>query len=167
MSNVKNVNAKNEKLSKINFDKFTTKVYNVSEKSSSQRATLYNYPENFGAMQINGIEGRNFRGKLRRELQTICNAIYLSKKSKDGEKFVSAVNSFMKFYKTNFKLNDFSINSITNTKDEKQEFINDCLKDVQTYLSSVTAPKKEKVKKDAVKKIKIVVAPVIEKEIIA
>lgn len=144
MKTTTNANANEKKLSIVNFDKFSKKTYNVSEKVSGQRSTLYNYPENFSALQINGIEGKNFRSKLRNNLTALCNRLYLSKKAKDGEKFVNAAKDFLKFYKENFKLNDFSINSITNTKNEKQAFILDCLNDVKEYVAQTSSEKKTK-----------------------
>jgi len=117
-----------KKLIKINFDKHADKVQNLSEKSvSNQRSTIYVYPENFTALQINGKEGKNFRSKLRNELTKICGLIGLHYKMKKESELIAEVEKFDNFYKTNFKIQDYSINSLTNTKDEKNLFYVDML----------------------------------------
>lgn len=113
-------NAKNN-LHKINFEKHAEAVANVSEKIKEQKATLYKYPETFTALQINGIEGKNFRSKLRTRLTNFANNFFVYYKTKNEEKILLELTAFKLFYAENYKINDFSINSITNTKEEKNK----------------------------------------------
>ena len=150
---------KDSNLSKINFDKFAKDVQNVTAKSSStQRSQLYIYPEKWNALQINGSEGKNFRGDKRRKLLSFANLIQLHYKMKSAEKLIEEIKNFKKFYKEFFKINDFSINSITNVKGELnaeyQKMLN-IVKEVNASFEKTTS-KKEK---------KEVVKPEIKKEI--
>lgn len=129
-------NTKNDanKLHKINFEKHAAIVANVSEKIKEQKSTLYNYPETFTALQINGVEGKNFRSKLRTKLTNFANNIFVFYKTKNSEKLILEVQNFNVFYKENFKVNDFSISSITHTKEEKNQMyvhMLEIIKDVQ------------------------------------
>ena len=156
-----NVNAKKDsKLTKINFEKFAKDVQNVSEKtvSNSQRATIYIYPENWNALQINSSEGKGFRTKRRKELFNFCNLIQLHYKMKKGESLLEEIKNFNIFYKKYFKVNDYSINSITSTKGELnaeyQKMLN-IIKDVSFASEKEAAPKKKavKAKKEVAKEV--------------
>lgn len=110
---------KDEKLTKINFSKFAEKLNSFSVKEKMQKSTLYNYPEGWTALNINGDEGRTFRRALRLKLTNFSNNIFVYCKTKQTEKLIAEVKNFDKFYKLNYKINDYSINSITHTKEEK------------------------------------------------
>lgn len=60
-------------------------------------------------------EAKKLRGKLRRKLQAICNDIIIANSKKED---LSCLKPFMVFYKENYILNDFSLQSLTNSTDE-------------------------------------------------
>lgn len=115
------------KLTTINFEMFASKVANVADKIKQQKSTLYNYPIEFTAIQINGDEGKKFRSKLRKKLENFCNNISVNYKMQRSEILLENIASFDLFYKENYKTNDYSINSITHTKDEKNAYISTTL----------------------------------------
>jgi hypothetical protein len=108
-------------VSKINFDKFTKELSNVEVKEKKKKETLYKYPEGFTEQKINGEEGKKFRNKLRNAMKRYCANILTFTKTKQEDNLKKEFSLFNKFYKENYRLNDLSINSITNTKNEDKE----------------------------------------------
>ena len=162
----KNVNAKKTaNLTKINFDKFAAKVQNFSEKNvSTQRSTLYNYPEKWNEIQINGHEGKAFRTSKRNALFNFCNLIGLYYKMKNAESLISEIAKFDKFYKEFFKLNDYSINSLTNTKGAKNAMYVDMLQIIKEVKFASEKPAKKSSSKKKVATVKKEVAKIEEKK---
>lgn len=169
MSNLKNVNAKKEssKLTTINLSKFAN--LKVSEVVKTQKSTLYNYPENWNALQINAGEGKSFRTKKRNKLMQFANNICVFAKHNRLNDLIEEIKKFDIFYKEIFKLNDYSINSLTHTKEEKNAFYCDMLEIIKIVKAGSITKEKKAAKKPAIQKEKIakvkVVAP-IEKEIV-
>lgn len=116
---VKKETAKDEKLIKINFTKFAEKLSSFDVKEKMQKSTLYSYPVEWTSLQINGDQGKTFRRSLRLKLTNFSNNIFVYTKTKQAEKLNAEIKAFDSFYKANYKLNDYSINSITHTKEEK------------------------------------------------
>lgn len=130
----KNVNVSNEtkskkvnEVSKINLSTIADRLSKIEVKDKKVKNTIYIYPEGWTQDKINSVEGKKFRNKLRNKIKFFCNQIFLFAKqlqvnSKDADstkKLNDAVKEFKSFYKTNYKINDFSIESISQAKDEK------------------------------------------------
>lgn len=149
VTNLKDATATKKKkevvLSKLNLSMFESKLKNVPENVTAQKSILYNYPENWGSLQINGQIGKNWRTARRRELANFCAIIQLRSKHKQFDTLIEKVNEFKKFYKTYFRVNDFSLQSVTHTKEEKAADINfalDIVKEVLKQTEKTTAKKK-------------------------
>lgn len=78
-------------------------------------------------------KAKQYRQKMRRMLENFYFEICLKK---DSENRKNKINEFLVFYKTHYILNDFSIKSLTDSRDEgKQESYKALLKAVQESLS--------------------------------
>lgn len=118
----KNATAKNEnKVSTLNLGKFAEQLAKVELKEKIKKSTLYIYPDGYSESDINSEKGKKFRNKLRNEIKRLCNNILLFAKMNRIDDFKKEVEKFNLFYKTNYQLNDYSLASITNTKDEAKE----------------------------------------------
>lgn len=137
---------KKESLNKANLSNFADKLkkFGITEnsKAKNQKSLLYNYPENFTSLQINSDEGKKFRARLRNELKkhfdkiSIAQTIFENKGKKDSSNVVAAIKDFKAWYKTNFKVNDFTLNSITHkTNTELTDYYAVCLNIVLHYES--------------------------------
>lgn len=85
-----------------------------------------------GTDLMNQEEKKKFRGKIRRTLRSFTNSI-LGKDRSEKER-TESVKSFLKFYKENWKIQDFKIENFSQSKDEMD------LKDYKNlliYLQSV------------------------------
>lgn len=122
----KKVAEKKESLSKANLSKFADRIkkFGVTENSvkNSQKSLLYNYPIEYTSIQINGQQGKNFRSSLRKKLRNFADQITLSEKMGNKEKKSLEIKNFNSFYKETFKVNDYSLNSITHVKGEISEY---------------------------------------------
>lgn len=124
MKNVKTVSkteTKKDEIVKINLQKFAKELENVNLKEKKVRETIYNYPEGFTKQKINSDEGKKFRNSLRNQLKRICNNILVYAKTNQQDKLVAEIKLFSAFYKKNYQRNDFSITSLSSSKDESKE----------------------------------------------
>lgn len=151
--NFMSTNANVINLSKINFSKFADKAKNASEKTKGVKVHIYNYPAHINPT-INESEAKSFRGGLRKKLMDFCGRILFAYKQKNVESILTAIKSFDAFYKENYRINDYSIGSLTQTTGEKNVYYQDVLNIIKDIKTSVTPEKKEVVKKAATKKIK-------------
>lgn len=81
------------------------------ESSSFQKKSLYKGLEN-----MDSESQKKFRSKIRRNLRNFCNQI-LGKDRSDAERMQS-IKEFMKFYKENWKIQDFKIDNFSHSKNE-------------------------------------------------
>lgn len=95
---------------KINLSKGKNNLLDKIE-SSNQRKSLYN-----GMDQMGSEDQKKFRSKIRRELRRYINSI-LGKDRKEEER-IKSIKSFMKFYKENWKIQDFKIENFSHSKNE-------------------------------------------------
>lgn len=140
---------KKEKLSKANISKFADRIkkFGVSESTvkNNQKSLLYNYPENFTSLQINGEQGKKFRRDVRNKVRSFADQITLAEKMQNKEKKISEIKNFNIFYKEIFKINDYSIQSLTHIKGEIADYYQlmlDIVKDSNSVKKS--APKVSK-----------------------
>lgn len=129
---------KKEDLGKINFSKFQEGLKDYKEKiNSHSRELIYKYPLDIFKKKedFSSSIGKNWRSKRRREIQILCNNIFASYKRKEKEELNLAINSFIKNYKEYYRINDYSIASISNSKDANEikniSFALDMIKDIK------------------------------------
>jgi hypothetical protein len=116
-----------------NVDNATTNVIlnNIVEEKKlkvQERNFLYS----FERLNLSDKESKRNRTKLRRDLKLLVNNITICK---DKEKLKELTNNFINFYKTNYILNDFSIESLT--KKTNLDEIADYLKVLQIAKDSL------------------------------
>lgn len=108
---------------KVNLSKYAERLQKVEVKEIKKKQTLYNYPDGFSESDINNEKGKKFRNSLRTAMKRFANNITLAAKQNDAEKLQKEIAEFKIFYKKNYRVNDFSLSSITNTKDEGKEYL--------------------------------------------
>lgn len=139
MSNTKNVNAKKivttakkvvvkgtakvENLQKINLSKFADVLSKVEDKAiRGVKDALYIYPADFTQDTINSLKGKQFRNQQRNKLDRFADNISLFAKHNRIEDFVKECENFKLFYKEIYRLNDFSVSSLSQSaKDAKKD----------------------------------------------
>lgn len=123
------VTKKDSSLTKINFEKFSASVKNFSDvvTSSKQRSLLYIYPENYTILDINGQTGRSFRTSRRKELIKFVQIIGAAYKNKNSALITEEIKNFNIWYKLYFRVNDYTIASISHKKGEISPIIESVL----------------------------------------
>jgi len=117
--NQKNANASQEsKVVNLNLEKFEKSLESVSLKEKKTRETIYNYPEGWGKEKINSEEGKKFRNSLRNQMKRFSNNVFYYAKIKENDKLIAEIDAFNAFYLKNFRINDYSLDSITQSKDD-------------------------------------------------
>lgn len=117
------VNVEQNRLIEINLSKFADKLANVDLKQKREKEHLYLYPESFTKEIINGEEGRKYRNRLRSRLKSFSNNIFFYAKGNNIEALKLEIQKFDEFYKTNYRINDYSINSITHSKEKEKDIV--------------------------------------------
>ena len=110
---------KENQIVKLNFDDLKEKLSKVELKEKKKKERLYNYPENFSEKMINESEGKAFRSKQRNKIKTFANNISLFAKMNRIEDLQKEVKLFNEYYKTVYRINDFTVNSISQKDAEK------------------------------------------------
>lgn len=133
MSSTKNANLKNatnkvkevqkESTPKMNLAQFKS-LLDVKQLDSTkgERSTIYKYPDTFTKEDINDKKGKHFRSSLRTKLKNFSNNIFIFAKSEQIENLKSEVEKFNSFYKENYILQSYKIESITNVNQDKSKF---------------------------------------------
>lgn len=135
-STKENASAKTEqKIEKLNLSQFAERLSKIEVKEKVKKETVYIYPENYTLADINGDKGKRFRSSKRTALNRFCNNIFVYAKTNNSEQLKKEISSFETFYKENYKLNDYSINSLTRKADEKT-------KDIELMLNIIKEVKK-------------------------
>lgn len=122
-------------------------IINKSEKAAKAKAsetaniieTLIKKEQRFlykfqtSAEKLNAAKAKQYRQKLRRKLDNFDAAIRLEK---NAELKAKAIADFIAFYKAEFILNDFSLKSLTDSRDSyKAESFMEMLKLVQASIA--------------------------------
>lgn len=118
-------NQKETVVSKINLSSLTDQLSKVELKEKIKKQTIYKYPEGFTEKDMNSEKGKKFRNGLRNKLRRFVNNVlsyakqHQINKSAEAENLLQKeISEFMTFYKDNYRINDLSFDSISNTKDE-------------------------------------------------
>ncbi len=105
----------------INLSKFTDQLKNVELKEKKIRETLYIYPDGKGKEWINSPEGKKWRNSKRNQLRRHSNNVLTFAKIQEMEKLQKEIELFNLFYKENFRINDYSFSSISQSSNEGKE----------------------------------------------
>ena len=105
----------------------------IKENAGMMTKTQINATKSLYIHEMKGEEAKKFRSKIRRKLGSFVNIIL--GKDRSEEERAEGVAEFTKFYKANWKLNDFKIESFTQSKDESD------LKDYKDLLKFTQAAK--------------------------
>ncbi len=106
-------------------DAATIKIVKEISREAKPKEGGFIYKFQLADKKLNAKEAKKLRGKLRRQLQGICNAIIVANVKKED---LAPCKAFLVFYKEHYILNDLSLQSITNSSDElKHEDINKVL----------------------------------------
>lgn len=119
-------------LAKLNLDKFTSKVANFEGKIKNVKSTIYIYPDTISEIQKQGNIGRAFRRTLRKKMEIFVNNVCLYYKHKRTNDLISEVKEFQKFYKDNYRLNDYKVASVSESNNPA------ILKEIQNFLDIVS-----------------------------
>ena len=110
-----------ENIKTANLAAYAERLANFDIKEKAKKERKYIYPENFTELMINNIEGKKHRSKLRKILERHCNNIFVFTKIEDVEKLKKEISLFLDFYKANYRINDFSVNSVFDGSNEKKK----------------------------------------------
>lgn len=126
------IDAKKNEIANVNLSKFAKELEskNVSH-SRNERETIYIYPASIPKERINEKEGKQFRGKMRSSLQRFCNNVFYYGKMEDHKLIKEEIEKFDAFYKENYRINDFSLKSLSSSNDPARN------KDIDLFLQIV------------------------------
>lgn len=113
--------------SKVNFEK--------KEKDNSVSSRTKNFIYKFETREsLTDKESKKKRSKLRKDLQKIIDRIVLANHNKTN---LTICEEFINFYKTNYVMNDYSLQSFTNSQDEdKRSELQFCIELCKIYLTN-------------------------------
>lgn len=126
------------KVTKINLSKFTDALKNVEVSEKRTKETIYVYPEGMTENEKSGEKGKKFRNKLRNQMKRFANNIFVHAKTNSPVELQKEIDLFDAFYKINYRTNDYSFASISNTKNEGKE------KDLKLMLEIINEVKNSK-----------------------
>lgn len=116
----KKENAKETNLQIINLDKFANQLESFEGKEKkNKRETIYKYPEDFKKEDVNAEKGKNWRNNKRGRVKRYVGNILLYAKHKRMDDLQKEISEFKAFYSEFYILNDYKIDSISNSNKEK------------------------------------------------
>jgi alcohol dehydrogenase YqhD (iron-dependent ADH family) len=66
------------------------------------------------------LQGKKFRNQKRSQIQRFANNIFYYGKTDKLDELQKEINAFKDFYKSFYRINDYSISSLSNSNDEKK-----------------------------------------------
>ena len=110
----------------VSFNDMLNEFKTSSDAKANKVSTLY---KDEVYADLNKKEKKAFRMKIRRKRNNILKDIISFHKAKDAKAKAEALKTFNSFYKTFYKLNDLSLNSLcnTNSDDDTKALINEAL----------------------------------------
>ncbi len=106
-----------------------TKVVKEKELKTKTKEKNFLYKFQVDEKGLNEKQQKKNRNKLRRQLENICNKFVTNVKDVDAN-----TKEFISFYKKNYILNDFSIESLSNSNSSRKEDILNALSIVKKQL---------------------------------
>lgn len=104
---------------------------NEKEISGQKKEHIYVYPENIG--DINSKAGKNFRSSLRRKLENFVDTTLVFNAYNRVEDIKENIEKFDIFYAANYRINDYSVGSLSNKTEDKQIKLTEFLRIVKQY----------------------------------
>lgn len=151
--NAKKENGKREGIEILNLSKFSKELENKGNSHIQRdRETIYIYPESIPKDRINEKEGKQFRGKMRNSIKRFANNIFYNAKTNRIEELKAEISKFDSFYKEFYRINDYSLKSLSSSNDEgKNKDIDLLLRIISEFkLSSNDIPKVKKARKEKI-----------------
>jgi len=130
-----------KKIDALNKLKIVSKVKEKSIKGVRNHDDMFHYTFLFKLKDIDYSTidkdtfkrvGNRIRTKVRKQRNSFANNIILYKNNKDIELLTKEIKSFNKFYKETYKLNDYTLKSISSTN--RDEDTNQLLKDMLSII---------------------------------
>lgn len=126
-----------KEIDSINFDKVKVEISKgnksliTKERKITSKKDLYK-----GTSELGEEEKKKHRGKIRRTLHKFVNDIL--GKDRSNEEREKSVKLFLKFYKENWKVNDFKIESFTQSQNKADiKDYSEMLKYIQSVLKQI------------------------------
>lgn len=111
-------------IAKLNLSAFSKQLQDFKGTEKIKKDTIYIYPESMNELQKSGEDGKKFRNGLRNAIIRFANNVTVYAKMNRSNDLITEVKRFEVFYKANYRLNDFSPASISQSKnDAKQKYI--------------------------------------------
>jgi hypothetical protein len=120
-----------ESIISLNLEKYADQLSGMQLKEKKEKDTIYHYPPEFDKSMISSEKGKKYRNSLRNRLKRHSNNVLIFAKIKDAEKLQKEIEDFQKFYAEFFRLNDYSLASISHSSDPIKE------KDFSLFLQIV------------------------------
>lgn len=162
MTNVKNANVKNANKNvkvetakieavKLNLDMLSNEIKEKAKHIvKTEKQYLYKYPAEWTKNDIQSKQGKQFRTKCRKAIQRFSNNIFCFADMQETEKLINEINLFKIFYLENYLINDFSVDSITTSEDNKKD-ISLMLRTINEVDKQIEAQTKKEDKKVVIK----------------
>lgn len=110
----------NASLKGLNLSKYASQLSSLNIKEKKERENIYIYPDDYSKEDIKGERGKKFRNSIRNQRDRISNNILSYAKSNNLEKLKEEIQKWESFYSANYRLQDYKIESLSNSKDEKK-----------------------------------------------
>lgn len=123
MSTPKIVSTETKKVnevSKVNLSKFAKQLESKQVKEKSTKDTIYIYPEKMTEAEKSNEVGKKWRNSVRNKIRRFSNQIFVYAKTNNLDALKKEVKDFKTFYKETYRINDFSLGSISQSKNEEK-----------------------------------------------
>lgn len=107
-------------LNAFNLDQIADQLDKIELREKKDKETIYVYPEGMTKDEISGDKGKKFRNHLRRKLEGFANNILFFAKGKKMDDLKKEIDAFMIHYKTFYRINDLSLSSLSQSRNEKK-----------------------------------------------
>lgn len=105
-------------LASLNLSKYANALSSYSGKEKSKKDTIYVYPENMTELQKSSDDGKRFRNGLRNQILRFANNVLIFAKMNRKADLQIELTKFEIFYKANYRINDFTFASISQSKQD-------------------------------------------------
>lgn len=165
MQETKKVNVKENKIVAVNLDSFSKRLSTITGSNTKTKDSIYNYPNDFTAIDISSKKGKSFRVKRRNQFEQIVNAFLHLQKQKElktisAQLFVDSAKEivilFADTYKEYYRVNDYSFASVSQSsnEDKKTEILSFLSFCKNANANAIAPAKKKKAVTPAKKEIK-------------
>lgn len=118
-----NASPASAKINSFNLESLASQLDAIQLKEKKEKETIYVYPQGMTKDEISGEKGKKFRNHLRRKLESFSNNILFFAKGKKMEDLQKEIDLFMTHYKTFYRRNDLSIDSLSQSRNESKSHL--------------------------------------------